>query len=96
LAPYGEFRQDRVEGLLDGNTLFRVKYRQFDGGVDAGVQLGNAGELRLGPAWGSTKLYEMVGFALPGGQTRIRMPARMPVLRSIGQPNLCRKLIYRR
>src|SRR6185503_3715752 len=71
VAPYGEFLQDRVEGVLGDGTLARAKYRRFDGGVDGGAQLWNLGELRLGPVWGSTKVYELRGVTLPGGQTRI-------------------------
>jgi NTE family protein len=71
VAPYGEFLQDRKEGILADGNLFRAKYRTFRGGMDGGAQLGNFGELRVGPVWGSTRVYELRGLSLPGGESRI-------------------------
>lgn len=72
VAPYAEFLQDRSEAELADGTLIRGKFRRFSGGVDAGAQLGNVGELRLGPLWGSTKIYELRGLSLPSDQRRIK------------------------
>jgi NTE family protein len=69
-APYAEFLQDRVDGELADGTLIQGKYRTFRSGVDAGAQLGNVGELRIGPVVGATRVYELHGLTLPGGQTR--------------------------
>jgi NTE family protein len=73
VAPHAEFLQDRVETVLADGNLFRAKYRLFDGGIDAGAQLWNVGELRIGPVWGRAKVYELFGPTLPGGQTRITL-----------------------
>lgn len=63
--------QDRVDAELADGDLLRAKYRRFEGGVDAGVQLANYGELRIGPAWGRTKIYELNGLSLTDDQRRI-------------------------
>jgi NTE family protein len=69
-APYAEYLQDRVDGDLADGTLVQAKYRTYSGGLDAGAQLGTLGELRIGPIWGVTKVYELHGITLPEGQTR--------------------------
>jgi NTE family protein len=69
VAPHAEFLQDRKEAVQADGTLLRAKYRSLEGGVDGGAQLGNAGELRVGPAWGQTRIYELHGVTLPNGQT---------------------------
>lgn len=71
VAPYGQFLQDRVDAQFAGGTLVRAKYRQFEGGLDGGWQLGNIGQLRLGPVWGRTKIYELDGLSLPDNARRI-------------------------
>lgn len=70
-AARGQFTQDRAEGFSADGQFFRAKFRRFEAGADAGLQLGNHGELRFGPAWGRTKAHEMIGFSLPGGATSI-------------------------
>jgi NTE family protein len=71
IAPHAQFLQDRAESELANGDLVRAKFRRFDGGVDAGVQLGNYGELRVGPLWGHTRIYELRGLSVPGGLRRI-------------------------
>ena len=69
-APYAEYLQDRVDGEQADGSLIQAKYRTFQGGLDFGAQLGSLGELRIGPVWGATKVYELHGITPPGGQTR--------------------------
>jgi NTE family protein len=69
-APYVKFLQDRVDGDLADGTLVQAKYRTYQGGLDAGAQLGSVGELRIGPVWGVTDVYELHGTTLPNGDTR--------------------------
>ena len=71
VAPYGYFLQDRVDALSAHGTPIRAKYRQFQGGLDGGFQLWNLGELRIGPVWGRTKIYELQGLSIPDDARRI-------------------------
>jgi NTE family protein len=71
VAPHAGFRQDRVDAVRADGTLLRAKYHNVEGGVDGGAQLGNLGELRLGPVWGKTKIYELHGLDLTDDQKRI-------------------------
>lgn len=71
VAPHAQFLQDRAEAELADGNLIRAKYRTFEGGIDAGAQLANIGELRIGPVWGRTKIYEVRGLSLTPEQARI-------------------------
>jgi NTE family protein len=69
-AGNAEYLQDRVEADNAAGALFRAKYRSVQVGADFGAQLANFGELRVGPVWSRTNVYELLGTTLPGGITQ--------------------------
>lgn len=71
VAPRAEYSQSRVDSSSALSTLYRAKLRRYETGVDAGVQLSNFGELRVGPVWARTHVYELLGVTLPGGLTHV-------------------------
>lgn len=71
IAPYGEFVQDRIEATPADGLIFRANLRRLQTGLEAGTQLWNIAELRVGPVWGRTHAYDLRGITLPGGVTTI-------------------------
>lgn len=71
LAPRADYSQSRVDSNGAHGALFRAKLRRVEVGADAGLQLSNHGELRVGPAWARTDAYELIGLTLPGDVTRV-------------------------
>lgn len=71
VAPRAEYSQSRIDSNGADGTLFRAKLRRVEVGADAGLQLSNHGELRIGPAWARTDAYELIGLTLPDGITRV-------------------------
>lgn len=71
VAPRVSYAQSRIDSSTGTSTLYRAKLRRYETGLDAGVQLSDFGELRIGPMWSRTHAYELLGVTLPEGVTHI-------------------------